>query len=416
MEAVREDVMEIEKLAEGGRAALYSALTTLLLAGFKTVIGLLSGSIALTADALHSLTDVVGTLTVWFGFKLSQRKPDKTFSYGYYKAESFAAFIVSIIVIMAGLGLLRESYSHLNSGREISFIHFALAVSMISAIVDYKLYLYKKKVGGKINSHALLADSKNSKSDVATSIVVFIGILSSGMGLQYVEPFVGFIISLLIIRDGLFILKGSVLILMDACIDPELGDKIRAFVKEVDGVTDVKEVRLRRSGPFVFGEATVEMSGSTSVAKSHEQADKIESKIRKNLSQVGLFTIHVEPSKSNKDRIALPISENNGLQSMMAVNFGKAPFFMFIDVDGTEILNSEVKKNPAAKLEQKIGMTVAKFLVENKVTAIISPNVGEGAYYALKDHLVKILKLEGSTIGGVIEKFNSGKLQDLEAG
>ena len=111
-EVAEKSIMETEKLAEGGKAALYSALTTLILSGFKAVFGMLSGSIALTADAVHSFTDVVGALAVWFGFKLSQRKPDKQFSYGYYKAESFAAFFVSVIVILAGLGLLRESYSH----------------------------------------------------------------------------------------------------------------------------------------------------------------------------------------------------------------------------------------------------------------------------------------------------------------
>lgn len=140
-----ETVDKISSLKKGEEVAKRSTLIVAILCVFKAVIGMLSGSIALTADAINSLTDIFGNMAVYAGLKLSQRRPTEKFPYGYYKAETFATFVISIIIFIAGFEIIREAAIKLINPQTVSYPSYVLVVASISAVISFILANYKGK-------------------------------------------------------------------------------------------------------------------------------------------------------------------------------------------------------------------------------------------------------------------------------
>lgn len=382
--------IENERIVEGRAAARNSALTLLALSIIKGAAGMLSGSIALTADAVHSLTDVVSSLAVWLGLKISDKKPDEKFSYGYYKAENFASLVVSAIILLTGVGILRESVFGLLDPNPIRNVGVAAGASLVSAFTSFLLLRYKMRVGERINSLSLIADAKNSGSDIWSSLVVFAGVAATGLGIPRLEPLAGIIVSLFIFRTVLELARESMMVLLDACVNPGLRERAINIAYGVPGVKNVHNVRLRRAGMFVFGEAHIEVEEDETVEKAHERTTIIEQRIKNEAPDVERFTIHVEPVKKTSFIIALPADADKGLDSPVGSHFGKSRYYVLVKTGDSDIGLLEVCVNPAAELSKKIGLTAAKFLIEKDVDILISPAPGEGAFYALHEFGVNI--------------------------
>lgn len=208
-------------LKKGEKAAKYSSVINLLLAIVKGAVGLLSGSIALIANSIHSFSDIVASLAVYIGLKLAQRKPDEKFPYGYYKVETFASLIISAIIVVTGIEIALESYNAFLNPEIIEIPLIALFVAALSALVSFLLARYKEGVGKEISSQALINDGKHSFIDIFSSSIVFIGILSSYLGYLGIQGISGILVAVLIIYLGLKLAKDDVLVLLDASIDPK---------------------------------------------------------------------------------------------------------------------------------------------------------------------------------------------------
>ena len=144
-------MLELEKedrirLKKGEKAAKYSSLINLLLAIIKGIVGFLSGSIVLIADSIHSFSDIFASLAVYVGIKLSMRKPDEKFPYGYYKIETFASLSVSAIIIITGIEIALESYNAFLNPTVIGIPFIAIFVAAFSALVSFLLAKYKNDV------------------------------------------------------------------------------------------------------------------------------------------------------------------------------------------------------------------------------------------------------------------------------
>lgn len=405
-----------ENIKKGKDVARNAMAVTALLAAVKGIVGYAAGSLALIADALHSATDVASTAAVWLGLHISMRAPDDRFRYGYYKAETLATLVVAVLILAAGVDILVESLGSLAEPGALRLGGLALATSLGSAGVSYGLMRYKRRTGEEINSPALIADAEHSYIDVATSLVVFAGIGAAAVGYPVLEAVAGLAVSALVLRVAFKMGRESILVLMDACLCPDVVKKVSDLVAGIEGVSDVRDVRLRRAGPFLFGEATVEMAGQLSVERSHEKTEDIEAAIKKNVPDVDSFTVHVEPARIQRQTIAIPVDDDQGLAARMSEQFSKAPYFLFTVVDGSATIHSTVKRNPAAGLEKKAGMTAARFLIDEGTTALVSRNVGDGAYYALKGNQVPSYLFSGDTAGEALQAFSAGTLRKKQEG
>ena len=397
-------------VSSGKKVALNCTIATVVLAVLKGIVGVLSGSVALMADALHSISDIFIIFATFIGLKISEKTPDEKFPYGYYKAETFATFVVSIFIVAAGVFMFFDSVHSLKSV-EISYDYAAMTVAAISAIASYFISIYEIKVGKKINSSALLLNGYESRMDIITSLAVLAGVIASHFGVMYVEGVVGIFISFLLMKYGLKGLYESVLILMDASPEPKMERKIKNLVMSTNYVKNIKSIKLRKSGMVVFGDMTILVKGSINVERANEISEEIERRIKKVFPQVNELNIHVEPEKESEYVVAIPVSDGSG--EKVAKNLSRAPYFALFFVKEKNVERMKVIPNPYADKKVKAGLSIGKFLSQNS-DVVITKNIGEISFHVLRDNFVDIYKASSNVVSDVVKDFVEGKLEKLE--
>ena len=223
-------------LKKGQKVAKTATIATIILSLIKGVVGFLSGSIILMADAVHSAVDTVAIFSSWFGLKISQKEYSEKFPYGYYKIENFATLIVSIFIFFASYKIFTESYGKLFVESQLSIPVLALIVPLLSALASYFIAVYEDRVGKEINSQSLIANAQESKVDVASSLAVFVGILLAYFNINYIESVLGMGLSLVILKIGYQNAKIAFYSLTDASLDKVLEKNIK------DTIVGIKEV------------------------------------------------------------------------------------------------------------------------------------------------------------------------------
>lgn len=401
-------------LKKGEKVAGIATIVTLFLSAGKAIAGFFSGSVALMADAIHSGADVVAIFASWFGLKISQRKATEKFPYGYYKAENLATLVVSAFIFYAAYEIFIESYQKLFTIGELNIPFVALGVSLASSVISLFIAHYEKKVGEEINSQSLIANSQESRMDVIASFIVFAGILFSYFGISYVEAGIGILLSLLIFKIAFENGKISVYSLMDASLDKELNDKVKKQIMKIKGVRKLNSLRLRQSGPFQFGEASLEVSKALDVKRAHEIADNIEDSIKKIFPQIESFSVHIEPYQKTDVKILIPITSDKGLDSEPMGHFGRADKFLFVRISNKRIKTHYVKQNPYKDKDVRAGLAAAKDVLDENIDAIVLEKIGEISFHTLRDGLVDIYHLKGSTAKEVLDNFIGGRLEILE--
>ncbi|MBU3217036.1 cation diffusion facilitator family transporter [Clostridium estertheticum] len=288
------------KIAE--RGARISILAYIVLSALKLGIGYLSSSKGLTADGLNNTTDIVSSLAVLIGLKISRKPADDDHLYGHFRAETMASLIASLIMIVVGLNVL---YNAANSiiffKAQVPDLKAAL-VGIVCAVAIYFVYRYNKKVAIQINSSGLMAAAKDNLSDAWVGIGTSVGIIASQFGLPWVDPLAAVLVGILIVKTGWDILREATLNLTDG-FDKEQLDNIIECINEVSRVRKVKDVRARINGNNIFLDIIVVVSADLSVVEGHNITEEIEGKLESELN-ITEAVVHVEPEiKSNQNGV-----------------------------------------------------------------------------------------------------------------
>ncbi|MGB9838250.1 cation diffusion facilitator family transporter [Methanothermobacter sp.] len=392
------------RLKEGEIASKYSVISNIILMLIKGITGYLSGNIALIADAIHSFADVFSSAAVFIGLKLSQRKPDELFPYGYHRIETLVSLIVSVLIIITGLEIGWDSIIYiLNPASEVSMAIASLAVSLISIGASYVIAFYKVRVGKKIGSTALLNDGKHSYVDVVSSVLVFMGIVGEYMGLHGFQGIVGVIIAAAIIYIGIGLAKYDVLTLLDACIDSDSMEIIKNTVLSLPRVKGVHEIRIRRSGPYLFGELHIELEKGLHVDEIERIISQINSKVKEVVPHIDHLTVQPETVKKDEVVVAVPLEDNRGLHSTFTTHFGRANFFLIAKTIRGEILDYRIIENPGKSLKKKRGIRAAESLKNEHIDVLVVEKLSEGPKLLFSDYLLGTVPPEGSSLEEVIK-------------
>ena len=346
------------------------------------------------------------------GLRVSRKPPNERFSYGYYRVETLVSLFIAIIILATGGFMLIESGRRVLSPQPINDPFMVIGVSGFSIPVLLWLRRYTNKVGVEINSQAVKSQSEDFLTDVYSSVVVLAGVGGSWLGFPVLEGLSGVVISLLIIRVGLFLNWSSLLVLMDAVENPDRLLDVKRLAESVHGVVEAKSVRLRRSGPFCMGEVTIRVAEELSVDKAHRLSHLVEDAVKREVSGLESLVIHIEPVKREKHRLALPVKADNGLDSVVSTHFGSAPFFIFVDLGLSGVERWYSKINSAVDLEKKRGVMISDLLVREDVTAVISDELGEGPFHILRDSFVGVYQIKGGfLVRDAVDLFVLGKLE-----
>lgn len=289
--------MEIySNLRQGEKGAWISIGAYLALSILKLTVGVMGSSAALKADGLNNTTDIIASIAVLVGLRISQRPPDSNHHYGHLRAETIASLLASFIMAVVGLQVLVDAFQALQEPDKEAPSLITAIVAIFSAGVMYFVYLYNIRLSKRINSTAVKAAAYDNRSDALVSVGTTIGIVGGIYGFPIIDTVTAFIIGLLIMKTAYEIFKESVLTLTDG-FDEEMVGTISGTVNKVEGVSSIKDIKCRAHGSMIFVDLTVTMDPRLTVAESHRITEEIEDEIQK-INHLSLLQVHTEPDNN----------------------------------------------------------------------------------------------------------------------
>lgn len=287
----------MHKIQQGLMAAGVGMAVNIVLAIIKIVAGVIGHSYALIADGIESTTDIISSLIVWTGLKISALPPDADHPYGHGKAESIAAIIVSFALLGAA------SLIAVQSIREIIVPHhapawFTLLVLALVVITKEALYRFVFKVGHQLSSTAVKGDAWHHRSDAITSAAAFVGIsiaLIGGKGYESADDWAALLACTIISFNGFRIFRAALDEVMDASAPAEVQKTVFREAAQVPGVIGIDECRIRKSGLGLFIDLQVRVDGNLTVRQADAIAEEVSRRLKTLPIGVGGVMVHVEP-------------------------------------------------------------------------------------------------------------------------
>jgi len=276
--------------AQKRKISLYSIGVNFLLSLIKIVGGKLSGSAALMADGIHSLSDLAASMSVFVGITISNKKSE-TFPFGLYKVENLVALISAFAIFIAGYEIAKDVF--FGESMVIKNLPIALAVLALTALITYLYSRWEKKMAIELNSPSLMADAEHIKVDFYTALVVLVGVLGQYFGYPIVEKIAVAVVVYFIFHSGFEILKEAIKVLLDASIDADTVEKVRTIVNEEPLVKDIKLITGRNSGSYTFLQLDLDVK-TDSLKEAHDLSHTIEDKIKARMPFVEKVIVHFE--------------------------------------------------------------------------------------------------------------------------
>ena len=277
----------------GERATIISLVLNTLLFGIKLWAGIISNSVALIADAWHTLSDSISSIAVYIGLRVSAKPADNKHPYGHGRAEIISAVVVGILLAVIGFNFFVDSIMRLKGGVEAHYGTVAIVVTIISVVVKEAMAQYSIIVGKRTNSKALIADGWHHRSDAVSSVVILAGIFL-GRKIWWVDGVLGLFVSLMLFYTTYVILRDAVSVLIGEDLHSSVKKKIKKMSREI---TDY-DLHPHHFHAHQYGSHTeltfhINLPSDMTLKEAHAIASKYEKDIKK---KFGLeTTIHIEP-------------------------------------------------------------------------------------------------------------------------
>ncbi len=286
------------------KTSIIGIVVNLILVAFKAVVGIATNSIAITLDAVNNLTDALSSIITIIGAKLAGRAPDKDHPYGYGRIEYFSSVIIAAIVLWAGITALMESWPKIFNPDVTNYTTVSLVIIAVAVVVKILLGQYVKRIGESINSQALVASGSDALFDAILSLSTLVAAIISIFFHISLEGILGVIISIVIIKASIDMLRETLDSMIGARVDSELSRKIKDSILEVPGVYGAYDLSLHNYGPEdMQGSVHVEIDDSLTAVDIHKLTRQIAVKIYKEFSialTIGIYA-HNDAHKDIRD-------------------------------------------------------------------------------------------------------------------
>lgn len=286
------------------RVTLMGSVVNLILVIFKFVAGILGHSMAMIADAVHSLSDFLTDIVVLVFVRLSSKPQDEDHAYGHGKYETLATSFIGLALIAVGLMIgidgIERIWLVIHGGTLEVPGWIALAAALLSILLKEIVFRVSYKVGKEVDSPAVIANAWHHRSDALSSIATGIGIggaILLGQKWAVLDPIAAVIVSVLIIVTAVHLLGKSLGDLVEVCLPKESEDRIREIVSRDKNISDIHHLKTRRIGQRIAIEMHVRMPGDTPLTVAHNHASAIERDLRAEFGPDTHISIHLEPVK-----------------------------------------------------------------------------------------------------------------------
>lgn len=281
------------------RVSFVSIIINILLVAVKLFAGLVAHSTAIISDAVHSLSDIVGTIFVVIGVKMSNKKADHSHPYGHEKMECLTSIVLAGILAVTGLKIgsdaLRLIIHSFQGSTLIVPTSLALYAAILSIVVKEWMYWYTLAAAKKINSSALKAEAWHHRSDALSSVGSLLGVGGAMLGFPICDPLVSIIICCLILKVAYDILSDAINKLVDRSLSDETNEEIRQLILMVPGVTGIDMLKSRMFGAKFYIDVEISVCKDLSLEESHQISEMVHQRIEAHFTDAKHCMVHVNP-------------------------------------------------------------------------------------------------------------------------
>ncbi|MBQ8031727.1 MAG: cation transporter [Butyrivibrio sp.] len=288
------------------RTSIIGIITNVLLAGFKLVVGLISGSIAIVLDAVNNLSDALSSVITIIGTALAGKAPDKKHPYGYGRIEYLSAMVISIIVMYAGVTSLIESVKSILHPETANYTTVTLIIVAVAVVVKLLLGQFFINTGKKVSSDSLVASGTDARFDSiisAATLVAAVIFLATGLS---IEAYLAAVIAIVMIKSALEMLRDTISEILGERIDPALSTEVKNTIKSIEGVQGAYDLIFSDYGPDrVLASVHIEIPDTFTADKIDEITRQIQDKVylEHNISliSIGIYSVNTK----DEDTIAM---------------------------------------------------------------------------------------------------------------
>ncbi|MBU5483608.1 cation diffusion facilitator family transporter [Clostridium sp. MSJ-11] len=286
----------MDNVKVGTRASWISIGINLVLSLLKLAGAILGKSTAMLADTVHSLADIVTTLVVIIGLKISNKDADENHPYGHEKFESIFTKIISLLLIFTGVSIGYKGVVDSIRGNLSSPGKIALIAAATSIIVKECLYWYTLMIARKIKSTSMEADAWHHRSDAISSIATFIGILGARMGFKILDPIAAILVCIIIVKVGVEYYLKAVKELVDHTASNDIIDRIKELSSDIEGVIKVNSLKTRIFGNKVYADVGICVDKNISIEEGHKIAETVHTTIENNIENIKHCSVYIIPN------------------------------------------------------------------------------------------------------------------------
>ncbi|WP_407412862.1 cation diffusion facilitator family transporter [Methanobrevibacter sp.] len=265
----------------GKRASIVEIASICVLTVLNIVVGLMGGSYALVAEGMHTLTDIVTSVIAYVGFKISQRPADESFPEGYGRAEAIAGLIIVIVLTFISFEIMDMAHHKLeNISAIVPPDNYVVLMAIVGIVLNFIISRYVIKIGREINSPAIEADGQHQRTDIYTSIAILAGVVVSKMGFPMLDPIIGFIIGLLILKTAYEIGRKNILNIMGFVPNKdEFLSKINGIVDDTPNASNAHNIKVDNFASYLTVTLHVDVDANLTVEEAYEISNQVERNI-----------------------------------------------------------------------------------------------------------------------------------------
>lgn len=321
-------MQESHRLKTTRRVSLVSAVTNLLLAILKVIVGVFGNSHALIADGVHSFSDLFSDALVYFAAKVGERRPDAEHPYGHHRIETIAAIIIALLLLAVGVGIIYESAQHFIT-KTSTTVHGipVIIIAIVSIFANEWLFRYTLNAGKRINSDLLITNAWHNRSDALVSVIVLLSVIGSFFGLHYLDSIGATIIAILILKTALGMIRRSFSELIDAAVDPETLQQISDCITSVNGVNDIHMLRTRMHAGNIFVDVHILVDPKISVSEGHYISDQVYKALSQQIESVADITVHIDPEDDEAVMPSLNSPDRSRLEARLREKWKHLPAY-----------------------------------------------------------------------------------------
>ena len=261
----------------------------------KLIVGFLSGSIALIADGIHSLSDMTTDVAVLIGVYLGSKQPDRSHPYGHGRAETFSAGFITVVLFFVGSAMIYYAAVDITKGNVTTPHTAVLIVAIVSIVAKELLYRATKRVAVKTHSSALYANAWHHRSDALSSVAVVVGFISLKFGFDYGDQIAAVAVGLMVILVAVRIISDCLRELTEGAVDSGTIEHIENVINADTSIRQWHKLRSRTVGREVFLDLHILVDPDLTIAAAHEIAESLESTLHEQISRPVNITVHIEP-------------------------------------------------------------------------------------------------------------------------